>query len=168
MIGYYFVFAIRHYQIKKNIIKKIEQNAISENNLILVKVPISLPYTIDWDEYRSASGSFEHKGRFFEKVKQILQKDTMLVYCIENKGRKKLFDELNLHTQTQIPAWDKYPNSTHTEKEATFVFLKDYLPYIYSDFLMERFYKKSSFTTYHLQKKYSAKQDTPVPPPQIA
>jgi hypothetical protein len=135
MVGYYVIFAIRHWQVTQTMSFKIENRQISEAKTFVIKVPLFLPYPTDWEDYEYTTGNFEHQGRYFVKVKQILRQDTLYVHCLEDESQTQLYAELGKHTQSQLA---DFPSSdqSKTEKISFNNFIKEYLPFseYYLDF----------------------------------
>ncbi|MDX2301491.1 MAG: hypothetical protein NW226_01770 [Microscillaceae bacterium] len=164
MMGYYLIFTLKYYQIKKAFSLKIAHENIPQNRYIVVKIPLNLPYPIDWPDYEKVSGSFSYQGKYYEKVKQILRRDTMIVYCLENKAQKKLIHELSDYTKSFLFDLDK--KLPQNNKKHTFIFIKEYvLPS--KTFIHPIIHRVlQAYSTEYLLKEYSHFLNIPVPPPE--
>jgi hypothetical protein len=164
MVGYYFIFAIRHWQVTQTMSFKIENRQISEAKTFVIKVPLFLPYPIDWEDYEYVNGNFEHQGRYFVKVKQILRQDTLYVHCLEDESQTQLYAELGKHTQNQLA--DFLPSEHQkTGKISYNNFIKEYLP-LAEYYLATRtlFIQQNRYAIYN-PSLFTLAIENPAPPP---
>ncbi len=168
MVGYYVIFAIRHWHVTQSMSFKIENRQIVEAQTFVVKIPLFLPYPSDWEDYEYTSGNFEHQGRYFVKVKQILRQDTLYVHCLEDESQTQLYAELGKHTQSQLADFPQ-SNQSKTEKITYNNFIKEYLPFCeyhlsnHIHLLYKNHYPNLDFSTYARFLDYA----TPPPKPYV-
>jgi hypothetical protein len=74
---------------------RLDADNYSSEDLIVISIPISLPYPLQQQGYERVNGDFEYNGEYYNLVKQRLQNDTLFMVCIKDKTEKKLATVLN-------------------------------------------------------------------------
>ena len=130
-----------------------------------VKIPFTIPYWMDQDEYQPADGLFEHNGKFYRKIKQRYSGGFIHIQLVED------FDTKHLHNS--IAGWiqsitdDNADQGTCNSVLAKMFFAKDY---VQEDFAYQLASSWSpverSVTTYHFTLKESI-PDPETPPPLV-
>jgi len=153
--------------IKQEINRHIEGGNISEKDLMVFKIPITLPYQSDRDVER-VKGNFEYEGRFYEMVKKQLKNDTLYVYCINNLAQERLKADLSKHTATQLGNTKDSTSQQTTEKIIKQV-IKDYFSQTGDIFsahsLHSSFLTPTSFFLPYISSSYF---QVPSPPPKFS
>ena len=93
--GYYFVYWGLQSKAKKDLLHRLDADNYSSEDLIVISVPMSLPYPLQQQGYERVDGEFEYHGDYYQLVKQRLEKDTLFMVCIKDKGKNKLVKVLN-------------------------------------------------------------------------
>lgn len=124
LVGYYFVYFGLSVQANKSLISRLDAHDYSVDQTMTLKIPFTLPYWMEKEQFERVDGDFEYQGQFFKLVKQKLSNDTLYVVCIKNQEKKQLFDALAdyIKLSTDQPA---------TSKQALKLWgsiVKDYLP----------------------------------------
>jgi hypothetical protein len=120
------LFVARQYQVNYEMQVYLDKNDIDKSQTFVIKIPVMLPYQVDWKNDEISRGSFQYQGKYYEKVKQILKQDTLFVYCIENKQKTDLKAEITLHTQQNLgESASQIPTKNG---KVNFNFLQEYLP----------------------------------------
>lgn len=88
--GYYLVFIGLKYQAKSQLLKQIEAQTYSAEEAIELKIPMSLPYELNQQQYERVDGEFAHEGRIYRLVKQKYVSDTLYLVCIPSHKEKLL------------------------------------------------------------------------------
>lgn len=116
LAGYTLLFGFLQQQNYKATLAQIERGAYSDEDLILVKVPMTIPYSTNWNDYERYDGEIEWGGVHYNYVKRKLQNDTLYVMCLPNtvqtnlhKAQKQYADHVN-----DLPAQKK--NDTGVKK----------------------------------------------------
>jgi hypothetical protein len=67
----------------------LDNNDYNEASLIELKVPLNLPYQIDWSDFERYDGNVTVDGQHYKYVKRKVQDGMLVVKCIpdENKHR---------------------------------------------------------------------------------
>lgn len=99
LAGYTLVFRLLSQQNTTQTLQHIEEGNYSDDDLILVKVPVLLPYASDWSEYERYSGEIEWGGVHYNYVKRKVLNDTLYLMCLPDMNRTKLSDAHDQYTR---------------------------------------------------------------------
>jgi len=93
-------------QAKKDLLHRLDAENYSTSDVVVISVPIALPYPLHQQEYQRVNGEFEYQGEYYSMVKQRLENDTLFMVCIKNHQEKKLVGALNDYTNlvNSLPA----------------------------------------------------------------
>ena len=78
---------------------RLDADAYSSEEVVVLAVPISLPYPVYDAGYERADGEVEHKGEFYRLVKQKVENDTLFMVCIRDQNQKHIARTMNEYTQ---------------------------------------------------------------------
>lgn len=128
VIGYYGIYVAMLSQARTALNEKIDSDQYKDDQTVTIKIPLTLPYPGQQDEYQRVEGDFEHQGEFYKLVKQKYLNDTLYVVCIKNIEEKKAFkvfsDLVKLST-------DQSSSPTNSQNAKTIVnIIKDYNPVV--------------------------------------
>jgi hypothetical protein len=123
VMGYYGVFMGLRYKNTLDVAIQLDADDYDESEVIVIKVPLSVPYMENTD-FERVSGEIEHKGEFYNLVKQKLSNDTLFVVCVKNQQRKHIEKALEDYVKTFT---DKASEPGHQAKLVP-SFIKDFLP----------------------------------------
>ena len=90
LAGYYALYQYFTYKSDKVMNEHIAKNQYNVNDLVEVKIPVSLPYVTSWKNYEDVSGQVQFKNNCYNYVKLKLTADTMYVKCIPNYEKTRL------------------------------------------------------------------------------
>jgi hypothetical protein len=109
--GYYIVYWGLQSKAKKDLLHRLDADNYSSEDLIVISIPISLPYPLQQQGYERVNGEFEYNGEYYTLVKQRLENDTLFMVCIKDKTQNKLVNVLNEYSNyaNNLPA-----NASHT------------------------------------------------------
>lgn len=120
--GYYLLSVSLHINDSEQTLK-LSKDEYSGSDAIIIKVPVSVPYSINDNQYESVDGKFAYNHETYRIVKKRMMNDTIFIVCVkdhvEGKIRKQM-DEVARST-SDSPQNDKSSFSTLS-------FIKDYLP----------------------------------------
>jgi hypothetical protein len=88
--GYYAMFWALQYQADIELQKHLDANDYADNESVVIRIPITLPYQINGTEFERVDGKFEHQGEFYKLVKQKLENDTLSIVCIKDHREKQI------------------------------------------------------------------------------
>jgi hypothetical protein len=126
VVGYYGVYVGLRIQANNELKQKLDAEAYDESETITVKIPLSLPYQPDSEAFQRVDGDFEKDGKFYNLVKQKMERDTLHVVYIRDHKEAGLFDLLTDFVQANT--------DTPVSKKASKLienFAKDYLSVTY-------------------------------------
>jgi hypothetical protein len=90
--GYRLVFNGLEDKVGAQMVARIDRAEYNDNDLIEVKVPVNLPYQTNWKEFERYDGEIQIAGVHYNYVKRKLQNDTLILMCIPNTDKMKLFN----------------------------------------------------------------------------
>lgn len=73
----------------------IESKQYNDDDLVLVKVPVALPYTQQTSDYERYDGEIEWGGQHYNYVKRMISTDTLFLLCLPDKNRTAISDAKN-------------------------------------------------------------------------
>ena len=73
-------------------VARIDRSDYDDQDLIEVKVPVNLPYQTNWQDFERYDGEIQIAGVHYNYVKRKLQNDTLILMCIPNTDKMKLFN----------------------------------------------------------------------------
>jgi hypothetical protein len=162
-MGHYVVFAFQQAELQAEY--RNLKNKISNDNLIVFKVPVLLYHQAD-RELEPVEGQFEHKDTLFQMVKQRLQNDTLYVYCHKQKKTQIIHSDLAHNLKERLL---DIKNHSGYPKNPLKKFVKKFVPF--TDFAI------SMVSTSYTQEQQmiaaavvifsSIKPDIDAPPPQL-
>ena len=128
VIGYYGIYVAMLNQARTALDEKIDNEQYKDDQTVTIKVPLTLPYPMQQDEYQRVEGDFEHQGEFYKLVKQKYSNDTLYVVCIKNTEEKKAFNVLSDFVKLST---DQASSTSHNQNSKTIVsIIKDYNPVV--------------------------------------
>lgn len=69
---------------------KLDRNEYNEEDLIEIKVPVSMPYQTDWAAFERYDGEVEVNGIHYKYVKRKVQGGQLVLKCIPNQAKQQL------------------------------------------------------------------------------
>ena len=123
MLGFYGLLQGLRYKSTLDLVTRLDNHRYSEDETILLKIPVAVPYQIDSEGYERVDGEFEHQGEFYRLVKQKYQNDTLFMVCIKDHASKRIEQALTDYVKTFT---DKPVDRQHTGKNFM-SFIKDFL-----------------------------------------
>jgi len=90
--GYRLVFNGLEDKFGAQMVARIDRAEYNDKDLIEVKVPVNLPYQTNWKEFERYDGEIQIAGVHYNYVKRKLQNDTLILMCIPNTDKMKLFN----------------------------------------------------------------------------
>lgn len=123
-LGFYGLFIGLRYKTVYDLTQRLDSNEYSEEETVMLKIPMALPYHIDSEIYERIDGEIEHQGEFYRLVKQKLERDTLYIVCIKDHDSKRITQALSDYIKTFAA---KPADSKQTAKFFS-GFIKDFLP----------------------------------------
>jgi hypothetical protein len=88
--GYYLLFRMLERQALTDISFRLDSEKIIDQELIEIKIPITLPYPVQEGVVEKRSGTFTHEGQSFSIAKQKYENDVLTVWCYRNIEVEKI------------------------------------------------------------------------------
>ena len=122
VVGYYGVYHFARKQLNAALLNRLDAEAYTEKETITLKLPVSIPYSVESNGYQRVNGSFRYNGEIFKLVKQKLEQDTLYIVCIRDHQEEKLSTLM----ADFVKASTDLPTSTNSLKLLS-CFTKDYV-----------------------------------------
>jgi hypothetical protein len=94
----------------KTIMATLNEETYDHKDLLVIKVPLSLPYQTDWKDFERVDGEIDIDGETYKYVKRKVVNGTLILLCLPDHHRTRLenaketFFELVKNMQSQLPA----------------------------------------------------------------
>lgn len=106
--------------------QSLAQDDIPDDDLFIIKIPVSLYLPAKNTEFEPVKGSFEHKGKFYDMVKRKVEKDTLYIYCANNHHKENLAAQLADYVKSYVIDFDNQ-NSNNQGQKLLKTFAKEFL-----------------------------------------
>lgn len=83
--GFYALFCGLEYKVSQGSLKKIDSGFLNNDQTLLLKIPLKLPYASNLENYKRVDGVIEHQGTVYRLVKQKFHNDTLQVVVFNDK-----------------------------------------------------------------------------------
>jgi hypothetical protein len=124
VFGYYGLFLGLRLKTTHDLITRLDAEAYSTDETLTLKLPLSVPYHVDQNEYERVDGEIEYKGEYYRLVKQKLTNDTLYVVCLADKQSKNITRTFNDYAKTLS---DKHASPKGESGKAFQNLIKDYI-----------------------------------------
>lgn len=95
LAGYNILFQYFINKSEKRLIQQLDVNKYDEQDLIVLKIPMYLPYYNSSGGTERVDGAIEMDGTHYNYVKRSVKNDTLYLYCIPNADKTKLSQTKN-------------------------------------------------------------------------
>ena len=69
---------------------KLDKNDYNDDELIEIKVPLQLPYQLNWKSFERFDGEIDVDGKHYKYVKRKIYNDSLVLLCLPNKDKQNL------------------------------------------------------------------------------
>ncbi len=69
---------------------KLDKNDYDEEDLIEIKVPLHLPYQLNWKSFERFDGEIDVDGKHYKYVKRKVYNDSLVLLCLPNEKKQNL------------------------------------------------------------------------------
>lgn len=85
---------------------RLDADAYASADVVVLTMPLALPYPIHTPRYERVDGEVEHRGEFYRLVKQKVENDTLFMVCIKDSEQKRIQQTMNEFTSltNNLPA----------------------------------------------------------------
>jgi hypothetical protein len=88
--GYYLLFWVLSTQATHELSLKLDEGEYNKDETFEIKIPITLPYPLQNNDYERHSGQFNYRGEHYQLVKQKYENDTLTIVCVKDIQTKHL------------------------------------------------------------------------------
>jgi hypothetical protein len=88
--GYFLLFRMLEKKALAEVTHQLESEQVSDQELLEIKIPITLPYPVQEGQIEKRSGTFTHEGQSFSIVKQKYENDVLTIWCYRNIEVEKI------------------------------------------------------------------------------
>ncbi len=88
--GYRWVINIVQQNADTKLEARLDRNEYNEDDLIEIRVPVSMPYQTDWAAFERYDGEIEVNGIHYKYVKRKVQDGQLVLKCIPNQVKQHL------------------------------------------------------------------------------
>lgn len=104
---------------------EISSAEISQLEKVVVKLPIALPYSQDWDAPKELTKQVQHGNDFYQMVEQKMEGDTLYTTLVANHSARENFSDLaemvNKHLKN-----DSTKHNDHSKTSLINLLIKEY------------------------------------------
>lgn len=86
-------------QAKQDLLSRLETESYSSDDLVVLTIPVSLPYAENDTDYEAATGEFMYNGQYYRLVKQKYENDNLYIVCIKDYSTSKISRHLTDYTK---------------------------------------------------------------------
>jgi hypothetical protein len=122
-MGYYGVFLGLQYQNDVAMTRQLDSDQYDESQAVTFRIPLSVAYVGDDQDFKRVTGKFEHNGEFFRLVKQKYANDTLTIVCVRDAKDKRIQQELSKYVKT----FSDTPAEQGQNSKLSVSFIKDYI-----------------------------------------
>jgi hypothetical protein len=143
---------------------------VAEDEWVVVKMPVSLPYATDWEDTSDKEGLIKHGDQFYNIVEQRYQNDTLYTTLKTNISAREQFfsivEEMNNLTGKDAEKNNKNPFSSLIKllNQSSTVYISSY--FIQNAHQQATFFNRTQ-VTYQAASFLSPAFPVNTPPPQI-
>ena len=69
---------------------RLDRNDFEEEELIEIKIPLHLPYQLNWKSFERFDGEIDVDGIHYKYVKRKIFNDSLILLCLPNKAKQNM------------------------------------------------------------------------------
>lgn len=148
----------------KELVVKLDKADYDESQLITVKVPLSMPYLTNWDDFKRTDGEITLHGKIYHYVKQKVYNGELILKCLPNEQKMNLQTAKNDFFKTQNDLQNNTSKNSGENSHVVKFTVSDYVKTENSVNALTLNNKVDSYTDYyfvHLEKGESLIPEQP-------
>ena len=100
------------YQSDETLVTRLDKSEYNEEDLVLISIPINLPYYSSQNQFERLDGELTHNGIYYSYVKRKVTNDTLYILCLPNDTKSKLQDAQTDYARhsNDLPSGKHQPN----------------------------------------------------------
>jgi hypothetical protein len=122
-IGFYGLLVGIQYHRQQALVELLDNESYDLDKTNLLKIPLTLPYATDQEEFQRVDGNFEYHGEYYRLVKQRLSRDTLYIVYLKDHDTKKVNTVLKDYVKSFT---DQPAHSSKHQGKITISFGKEY------------------------------------------
>jgi hypothetical protein len=123
VLGYFGVFMGLKIRNDALMVHRLDMGRFDTSETVTIRIPLTLPYSVDEDDYERVNGKFEYNGEAYRLLSHRLAKDTLTIICVKDTEARKINRALTAYVKT----FADQP-STNTAGKPVITLIKEYLP----------------------------------------
>jgi len=80
---------------ENHMVQQLDKQSYQESELVEIKVPLNLPYAVNWKSFERYDGSIDIDGKHYNYVKRKIYNNTLILLCIPNDEKTKVSNSRN-------------------------------------------------------------------------
>ena len=89
-VGYRLFSDILQRQADIQLEARLDKNDYKEDQLIEIKIPLNLPYQLNWKSFERFDGEIDVDGIHYKYVKRKIYNDSLILLCLPNKAKQNI------------------------------------------------------------------------------
>jgi hypothetical protein len=164
--GYRLWFHYEQERSDKNIESFIDNKEYNEDELITLKVALSLPYHHDTKEFERVTGEINFKGKVYKYVKRKIENGNLVLMCLPDINKTLIQNAKDDFFKTSADLTQDNSSKKNNSKSISFKSLPgDYDEYVFSISISSCFNISKDFERYNLQQLLTSPNISPEQPP---
>ena len=90
MVGYRFVFNYAQQKSDQTFVAALDNDNYNDAELLTIKVPISLPYQNDRQNFERVDGEITYEGKIYKYVKRKIVNGELVLLCVPDHNKMRL------------------------------------------------------------------------------
>ena len=111
--GYRLVFDQMEDAAGERMISRIDRQSYDDKDLLEIRVPVNLPYQTNSTDFERVDGEVSLNGVHYNYVKRKLYNDTLILLCIPNTEKTKVFNARETFFSLVNDLQQEQPNRSH-------------------------------------------------------
>ena len=111
----------------KQLISKIDKSDYDESDLITVKVPLSMPYLTNWNDFKRTDGEVTLNGKIYHYVKEKVFNGELILMCLPDENKMNLQTAKNDFFKTQNDLQNNTSKNSGENNHAVKFSISDYI-----------------------------------------
>ena len=89
-VGYRLLTNVLQHRANIQLEAKLDKNDYKEDDLIEIRVPVNLPYQLNWTSFERFDGEIDVDGIHYKYVKRKIYNDSLILLCLPNQAKQNL------------------------------------------------------------------------------
>ena len=117
---------------------RLDRNDFREDELVEIKIPLHLPYQLNWKSFERFDGEIDVDGVHYKYVKRKIYNDSLVLLCLPNKTKQNIEkakdDYFKIVNDIDPSAQKKSDNSNLSFKNILSEFFVDQAPWLIANY----------------------------------